>query len=149
MNKWAGISILLLRLSLGWIFLYSGASKILSGTWSAAFYLKNPQTFPEFFKWFASPENIGWVTLVNEWGMLLIGISLITGALARLSSVAGAALMILYYLPILKFPYAGEHSYIVDEHIIYFFVFVMFAAIRAGEYYGLDGYIGRSRRGSY
>ena len=149
MSKFAGVSILLLRLSLGWVFLYSGISKIMSGTWSAAFYLKDPQTFPTFFKWFALPENIGWVTLLNEWGMLLIGISLITGALVRWSSIAGAVMVLLYYLPILKFPYAGEHSYIVDDHIVYMFVFIMFAAVRAGEYYGLDKYICRSKKNLY
>lgn len=138
MNKSSQIAIFILRFLMGWIFLYSGASKILSGTWSAAGYLKTAKTFPGFFAWFASPENIGWVTLLNEWGMLLIGISLVLGVMVRWSSLASLFLMVLYYLPAFKFPYASEHYLFVDDHVIYFFLFVFFIVAEAGEYMGLD-----------
>lgn len=145
MGKSSQIAIFILRFLMGWIFLYSGASKILSGTWSAAGYLKAAKTFPGFFGWFATPENIGWVTLLNEWGMLLIGASLLLGAFVRWSSIAGALLMVLYYLPVLKFPYVSERSLLVDDHVIYLFLFVLFIAAHAGEYLGLDKWI-KNRR---
>lgn len=143
MNKSSQIAIFILRFLMGWIFLYSGASKILSGTWSAAGYLKTAKTFPGFFAWFASPENIGWVTLLNEWGMLLIGISLVLGVMVRWSSIAGLILVVLYYLPAFKFPYASEHYLFVDDHVIYFFLFVFFIVVEAGEYLGLDKFLKR------
>ena len=47
--------------------------------------------------------------------------------------------MILYYLPILDFPYPNPHAYLVDEHIIYILVLVVLASVRAGRIWGLDG----------
>jgi len=57
-----------------------------------------------------------------------------------LSSVLGALLMLLYYFPVLSFPYIKPHSYIVDEHIIYALALIFLAAIRAGRIYGLDNW---------
>jgi len=54
-------------------------------------------------------------------------------------SFFGAILMLAYYFPVLEFPKV-EHGFIVDEHIIYASVFLFFAAVRAGRYYGLDNW---------
>lgn len=134
---------MLLRLTLGWLFLYAGITKILDPAWSAAGYLGNAQTFSTLFAWFALPSNIGWVNLVNEWGLTLIGAALILGIFVRWASVAGIALMVLYWLPVLSFPYAGEHSYIVDEHIIYALTLLALMVFHAGRYWGVDGRMGR------
>jgi len=74
----------------------------------------------------------------NEWGLTLLGISLILGIGVRFSGVLGAALMILYYFPILDFPYPNPHSYLVDEHIIYAVSLLYLAAVRAGRVMGLE-----------
>ncbi|TAL49481.1 DoxX family membrane protein [Patescibacteria group bacterium] len=131
--------IFVLRLAMGWLFVYAGLSKITDASWTAAGYLKNAQSFKGPFAWFASPGNIGWVNFINEWGLLIIGIALLIGFYVRWASIAGIVLMTLYYFPILKFPYAGDHSYLVDEHIIYALLFWLFIAANAGRYRGLDG----------
>ncbi|MCI0619495.1 DoxX family protein [Candidatus Wolfebacteria bacterium] len=143
MHKAQKISIVLLRVALGWLFLYAGVTKILDPAWSAAGYLANAQTFPSLFAWFALPQNIGWVNLVNEWGLTLVGAVLILGIFVRWASVVGIVFMALYYLPVLSFPYAGEHSYIIDEHIIYILALIVLIVFHAGRYWGLDGRIGR------
>lgn len=132
-------SIFALRLAMGVMFAYAGISKIINPSWSALGYLKGAKTLPELFNWFTSANNIGWVNFVNEWGLLLVGACLILGFAVRYASIAGIVLMILYYLPILNFPMAGDHSYIVDEHIIYILIFWVFIATNAGQYWGLDG----------
>lgn len=141
MSRGVKMAILLLRWSMGWLFFYAGITKVLNPAWSAAGYIKNAKTLAGFYNWLASPPYIGWVNFLNEWGLTLIGVSLILGLAVRWSSIAGALLMILYYLPILNFPYAGEHSYLVDEHVIYFLVFLLFYLSKAGEYWGLDRFI--------
>lgn len=118
-EKFAKIFFLLLRTALGWLFLYAGITKILDPAWSAEGYLRAAKTFSGFYQLLASPEAIGVVNFLNMWGLTLLGISLIFGIFVRLSSLLGALLMLLYYFPILQFPYAGEHGYLVDEHIIY------------------------------
>lgn len=140
MTKFQKIAILLLRLAMGWLFLYAGVTKIINPEWSAAGYLKTAKTFPGFFQALLDPAILPFINFINEWGLTLLGISLILGVFVRLSSWLGAALMLLYYFPILDFPYPNPHSYIVDEHIIYALMLVFFAAIRAGRVWGLENW---------
>ena len=128
----------LLRVSLGWLFFYTGITKVLNSDWSAAGYLNSAKTFPGFYQWLASASNISWVNFLNEWGLTLVGVALILGALTRWASLGGILLMIMYYFPILQFPYPNPHSFIVDEHIIYIAVLLFFAAVRAGRVWGLE-----------
>lgn len=123
---------------MGWMMFYAGITKIIDPNWSAAGYLEHASTFPQFFAWFAQPNVLPVTNFLNEWGLTILGASLILGLFVRLTSIFGAALMILYYLPILQFPMIPPHSYIVDEHIIYAAAFLYFASVRAGRFYGLE-----------
>ncbi len=131
-------SLFFLRISLGSLFFYAGSTKVLDPSWSAAGYLMNAKTFSGLYTWFASADILPSINFVNEWGLLLIGLCLILGIFVRISSVAGAILMLLYYFPILNGWYPNPHSFIVDEHIIYFFALLTLAAFRAGRIYGLE-----------
>ena len=128
----------LLRVSMGWMFFYAGITKVLDPAWSASGYLNSAKTFAGFYHWLASPGMLPLTNLVNEWGLTLLGIALILGLGVRLSGVLAALLMLLYYLPILDFPYPNAHAYIVDEHIVYIFAFLLLAALHAGRTWGLD-----------
>lgn len=110
--------LLALRITIGWYFLYAGFSKIIAENWSAAGYLKSAMSFGWFYSWLASPTMLPIVNFFNEWGLLLIGVSILTGVLVKWSAPIAAIMMILYYFPVLDFPIAG-HGFIVDEHIIY------------------------------
>src|SRR3989344_2031756 len=139
MSKSQKISLFVLRLSVGWMFFYAGITKVVNPEWSAAGYLSGAKMFVGFYNWLLSPGILPTVNLVNEWGLTLLGISLILGIGVRLSSVLGALLMLLYYVP-LGFPYPNPHSYIVDEHIIYLAILLYFATIRAGRVWGLENW---------
>lgn len=130
-------SLAALRIGLGWLFLWAGATKIANPAWSAAKYLGAAKTFPEFFHWLASPTMLPAVNLLNEWGLALIGVALVLGVGVRIAAVAGSALMVLYYLPILDFPYPSPNAFLIDEHIIYVLAFGVLAAFRAGTAWGL------------
>lgn len=143
MNKVQKLSLLFLRLSLGWLFFYAGITKVLDPKWSAAGYLKAAQTATGLYGWFASSQNIGWVNFLNEWGLTLIGTALILGLFVRLAALSGILLMVLYYLPILNFPYVGKGatSFIVDQHIIFIFALLLLWSFDAGKYWGLNNTI--------
>lgn len=132
------IFLFLLRILMGWLMFYAGITKVLNPEWSAAGYLKGAKTFADFYQWLASPGILPVINFVNEWGLTLLGISLILGIGVRLSSTLGAALMLLYYFPILDFPYPNPHSFLVDEHIIYALVLLLLASLRAGRVWGLE-----------
>jgi|SRR3989344_2678735 len=143
MTRFEKTSLFLLRVGTGWLMFYAGITKILDPGWSAAGYLNNAKIFSGFFAWFATPNILPITNFVNEWGLTLLGVSLILGIGVRLSSILGAALMMLYYFPVLEFPYPNTHSYIVDEHIIYALVLLVLAALRAGRTWGLENWCSR------
>ena len=127
------IYIFLLRVSLGVLFFYAGITKILDPNWSAAGYLKGAKTLPEFYQFLMQPEILPIINFINEWGLTVLGVSLLLGIFVRLSTKLGALLMVLYYIPILKFPYAGTNSFLVDQHIIYIISLLLLGEARAGR----------------
>jgi thiosulfate dehydrogenase [quinone] large subunit len=126
----------LLRVALGWLFFYAGFTKLINPAWSAKGYLLGAKTFSGFYTWLTSDSVMPIVDFVNEWGLTLLGASLILGIAVRFSSMLGALMMLLYWFPVLTFPYV-DHGYLVDDHIVYALVLLYFAAIGAGRYYGL------------
>lgn len=132
----------LLRISLGWMMFYAGITKVIDPSWSAEGYLKGAKMFPAFYHWLATPALLSLTNFVNEWGLTLLGVSLILGIGVRLSGIFGALLMLLYYLPILDFPYPNAHSYIVDEHVVYAVALLLLAVFKAGRAWGLERWCG-------
>lgn len=137
LTKSSAVWLFLLRLTTGWLFFYSGITKILNPDWNAAGYLTNAKTFAGFYRVLAEPGILPFINFVNEWGQVLLGVSLILGIGVRLSSIFGAILMLLYYFPAAEFPFV-ERGFLVNEHIIYAAVLAFFATVRAGRYYGLE-----------
>lgn len=142
MNK-TRFTIFLLRISLGWFFFYTGITKVLNPNWSATGYLNSAKTFPELYSWLAGAQNIGWVNLLNEWGLTLVGVALILGIFVRWASWGGILLMAMYYLPALQFPYAGTTGFLVDNHVIFSLVFLLFFFSKAGQFWGLDRFLAK------
>lgn len=138
MNRSIKITIALLRVGMGWLFFYAGITKVLDPTWTSQGYLEHAVSFPRFFELLASPQFIPVVDFLNMWGLTLIGAALITGFSTRLVSSLGMLLMFLYWLPVLNFPLVGEHSFLVDDHIMYILVLAVLYATRAGRFYGLS-----------
>ena len=138
MGKQQKTFLFLLRVSLGWMFFYAGLAKLLDPAWAARGYLEAAKSFGGLYNWLTRPGILPMVDFINEWGMTLLGLSLILGLFVRLSSPLGALMMFLYYLPILDFPLVGAHSYIVDEHIIYIFLLLFLGSAGAGKVWGLD-----------
>ena len=139
MTKLQKISLFLLRVSMGWLFFYAGITKVINPEWSAAGFLNNAKAFSWFFSWVAGPNLLPITNFVNEWGLTLLGVSLILGIGVRFSSILGAVLMLLYYLP-RGFPRPDVNSFVVDQHIIFIFALLYFSAIKAGRVWGLENW---------
>ena len=137
MNTAEKVSVLLLRLSIGWLFFYAGWSKVITfftdaKDWTAAGFLGNiPGPFAPLFSGIAGNVLVDYL---NAYGLLLVGAALILGVLVRWSAFWGIVIMVLYYLA--SFP--AEHAYIVEDHFIYALVLVVLAAVGAGRVWGLD-----------
>ena len=83
MNTTQKISLLILRLSLGGLFIYSGVTKILDPSWSAESYIAGAKNFSQLYSFFLEPKILPIINLLNSWGQTLLGISLITGIFLR------------------------------------------------------------------
>ena len=133
---------LLMRLSIGWTFLYAGVNQVMNPGWTAVRFLGGAKSLKPMFEFFASPAVIPYVDFMVQWGHLMIGLALITGICFRLSAGFGALLMIMYYLPRMDFPMVGAHNFIVEYHLVYAFLLIYLASIKAGAIGGVQDPLG-------
>ena len=139
--------VLAFRLMMGWIFLYPGVWQVLSPDFSAATFLAHTKTFHDVYALLASPTMAPILTFLVEWGHLLIGLSLVSGLLVRVSGVFGVALMLIYWTAHMDFPYIESHvNLIIDYHIVYAVLTAWLVVANAGRVWGLDGWLAEHRR---
>jgi thiosulfate dehydrogenase (quinone) large subunit len=135
--------IFILRVLVGWIFLYAGVWQILQD-YSAGAFLQHVVTFHDFFAHFAEPAVLPYANFLVKWGQLLIGLSLVSGLLVRLSGPFAFLLMVTYYFAYMEWPFIENHlNLFVDFHLVYAIVIVFLVAHDAGRVWGLDGAIER------
>ena len=146
-------TIVILRIAIGWHFLYEGVSKLLIPHWSAAGYLDASRwVLAPLFHWIAAtPPVLRVVDFINIWALIFVGLSLILGALVRSACMTGMALLLMYWLanpPLtglgLTVPTEGSYV-IVDKNIVEFFTLALLGVLQAGECFGLDTLILRHR----
>ena len=143
-----------LRVFVGWYFLYEGIDKLMTPGWTSQIYLVNSRwIFAGIFHQMAgNPVIMKLVDLLNIWGLILIGFSLFIGLLVRWSSIAGVFLLLFYFvayppIPGYTFGIVAEGSYIwVSKTLILLFILLVFIAIPADIWFGLDRLIQRWKR---
>lgn len=131
-RQWFSYSLFVLRLAVGIEFLMAGLAKM--SDWSAAGFLSGA-TGP-LAGWFQSMAGNPLVDFLNVWGLTLVGVAMILGLLVRPAALAGASMMVLYYLA--DFEGNTAHGFI-DQHIILALIFVVFLSGGVGHVFGLDG----------
>jgi thiosulfate dehydrogenase [quinone] large subunit len=133
--------ILFFRLAMAWTFLYAASHQVFVPGWSVAGFLNGTKTFHPIYSQFTGPAIAPVLTFLVEYGHLLIGLSLLTGLLVRVSSAFGILLMLLYWTAHMDFPYISDTTnLLIDEHIVYAGVLVLLIVERAGHVFGLDAW---------
>ena len=131
--------IFLLRMAMAWTFLYAASHQVFEPGWSATGFLAHTKTFHGLFILFTGPVIGPIVSFLVEYGHLLIGLSLLVGLATRASSTAAIALMILYWMAHMDFPFiTNTNNFLVDEHIVYALVLGLLIVKHAGHVWGLD-----------
>ena len=145
------VAVTLLRIAVGWHFLYEGIAKLTASSWSAAGYLKQARgPFAAFFKWLAAEPNLlANADLITMWGLALVGLLLILGLFTRLSSLGGIGFILLFYLcnpPFVGYFYSipTEGSYlIVNKNLVELCALVVIVVTGSGRFAGLDRIVHR------
>ena len=140
--------ITILRLAIGWHFIYEGMVKLIAENWTSAGYLSNSTGFLSgFYQWMASsPAMIKVIDLLNIYGLILIGLGLFLGILIRCAAYSGVLLLTMYYFAYPPFGvstlYSPEGSlFIVNKVLIEAFV-LLFIAVYKEKGYNIGALIG-------
>ena len=152
-SKWQFTALLLLRVLIGWHFLYEGLVKLINPDWSSIGYLLDSKWILSgfFHSLAANPGVLNVVDFLNMWGLILVGLGLILGVLTRVSVIGGMVLLGFYYLshpPFLNLEYVlpSEGSYlIVNKTLIEMISLWVLWLFPTGRIMGIDRIIFGSR----
>ncbi len=142
-----------LRMLVGWHFLYEGIAKLMTHGWSAKAYLTGTRwIFSDLFHQMAASDGVMRVVdFLNIWGLILIGLSLMLGLFVRWSSIAGAVLLLFYFVAYPPIPgytmgTVTEGSYLwVNKTLIELVILLVFTAIPVDFFWSMDRIIKRWR----
>ncbi len=146
LSRSAMIAITVLRVIVGWHFLYEGIAKLTSPSWSAAGYLKQARgPFSGLFKWLAgNPNLLANADLITMWGLAIVGVLLILGLFTRLASLGGIVFILLFYFanpPFVGYFYSlpTEGSYlIINKNLVELSALLVILVTGSGRFAGLD-----------
>ena len=138
--------LVILRIFIGWHFLYEGMVKVLNPNWSASAYLMDSKgLFGQFFiNMTTNPGLMKVVDFLNEWALVAIGLALILGCFARLASLGGILLLLLYTFshPALigiKYMMPMEGSYfLIDKNLVELAGLAVLFVFPASRIIGID-----------
>lgn len=139
-----------LRVVIGWHFLYEGVVKVLNPNWSAQhFLLDSDGWFASFFELLANSSALPIVNCLNIVGLLLIGLSLITGFLSKYGCIGGILLLLSYTLSHPAFigsdyimPSEGSYLWI-DRNIVEIFAMLVLIYFPTSRIIGLDRFFSK------
>lgn len=139
-------ALVILRMLIGWHFLYEGIAKLLNPYWTSAGYLlESKGVFSGFFsKLAADAILLKIVDLLNIWGLIAIGLGLLLGFLTRTASLTGIAVLMLYYLsnpPLIGVSYSSpaEGNYLlINKNLIEMAALFVLLLFPTGKWIGLD-----------
>jgi len=150
------IAIALLRLSVGFVFLWAFLDKLfglgyatpserawIHGGSPTKGFLSHVDVGP-FQSAFNSIAGTWWADTLFMLGLLGIGLAVMLGVFMNVSAIAGTLMMVLMWAaewPLAQFTSTGEASGstnpFMDYHLIYALVLIVLAVIGAGRYFGI------------
>ncbi len=150
------IAIALLRLSIGFVFLWAFLDKLfglgystpsarawINGGSPTRGFLSNVDVGP-FQSAFNAIAGTWWADTLFMLGLLGVGLAVMLGVFMNLSAIAGSIMMVLMWAaewPLAQFTSGGEATGstnpFMDYHLIYALVLIVLAVIGAGRYFGI------------
>ena len=148
-TKWQLTGLVLLRLTIGWHFLYEGVIKLHNPYWSAKGYLLSAEGwFAPLFNRLAEEPLVGMVNGANITISVLVGLLLLVGVFTRIAAVAGIALLLLFYLahpPLHGYTAStmGGSYWLVNYNLVEIAGLLVVLSIPTSRHFGLDNLLQR------
>ena len=133
----------ILRVVIGWHFLYEGILKMYNPDWTSYGYLASAQgPLKPVFSALANEGIIDWVDTLNVAALIIVGITLLLGIVERLGIVIGIILLAMYYLSHPPFPGLTQlnvegNYWFVNKNLIELVALVLLYYIPTGQQFGL------------
>lgn len=148
-STWQITGLTLLRVLIGWHFLYEGLIKVYTPEWTAKEYLLGAVgPFASLFKGMANSATIlSFIDFANEWGLVLIGLSLFVGVLTRPFIIFAMGFLVTYYLSYPPFSginlteYVEGNYWIVNKNLIEMAALFVLFVFPTSHITGLDHFI--------
>ena len=137
-------AVTLLRVLIGWHFLFEGIIKLYNPDWSAIGYLATAQgPFKGLFSLLTTDAVLPWINNLNITVLVFVGICLILGIFERFATIAGIGILALYYLAHPPFPgltplNVEGNYWIVNKNLIELVALVVLYQLPTGHYFGLE-----------
>jgi len=150
LTKMQASLLVLLRVFIGWHFLYEGVIKAYNPSWTSRGYLLSASILKPFFTWLASDSLISVIDNLNIFGLIAVGLSLLVGIRVKWGCVGGVLLLMLYYLAHPPFPSLpqgpAEGSYwIVNKNLIEMAALFVIYQFPLTSVFGLEGLFTRNK----
>ena len=142
-------SLVLLRVVIGWYFLYEGLAKVLTPGWTSYGFIMDSQgLFAVVFKSLGQNQTLmTFIDLINIYGLILIGLSLILGLFEKAGYIGAIILLALYYLShpasintTYLLPPEGSYMWI-NKNIVMLCAVIVLIVFPSAKRIGLDRFI--------
>ncbi len=145
-----GYALVLLRILIGWHFLYEGVIKAYNPSWTSRGYLLSASILKPFFAWLASDSLISVIDNLNIIGLIAVGMSLLIGIKVKWGCIGGILLLMLYYMAHPPFPGLpqgpSEGSYwVVNKNLIEMVALFVIYQFPLTTVFGLENLFSRNK----
>nr|WP_299383971.1 DoxX family membrane protein [Allomuricauda sp.] len=146
-DRWVKISITILRILVGWHFLYEGVVKLYNPEWTSFGYLASAQgPLKPLFTMLAQAPVLDWVDTLNVVALITVGITFLLGIFEKKGALVGIGLLALYYLAHPSFPGFPQinvegNYWLVNKNLIELMVCVLIYNFPTGQFFGLGYFI--------
>jgi len=140
-NQFQAGLFVILRIAIGWHFLYEGLNKVINPGWSSYDYLASAGwLFADIFHWMAeTPTVLATIDFINVWGQIFIGLGLMLGVFTQFACIGGIVLLSLYYI-------AHPPAYsIVNTNLLELLALGILAVVPTGKIIGIERLWANSR----
>ena len=146
------IILTVLRILVGWHFLYEGIIKLYNPDWTSFGYLASAQgPFKPFFTALTNQSMIGWVDGFNMAALIIVGLTLTLGFFEKTGAFIAMGLLALYYLAHPSFPWLAEVNvegsyWFVNKNLIELAACFVLFQFPTAHYFGLARLFGHNNK---